>query len=157
MGFEEDIEAIRIKGVDKAARDMLKDVEEAYGEVPYIFQFLKDHPELLVTKILHNNAVFRSSKSLDLKTIELISIAVSAAIRCKHCLEMHIRVAHRVGVNDDEIAAAMLLAANMVNASVLATATREFDEGLEICRACQAGSELCEIHRERQVQESHGQ
>lgn len=125
---------------------MIKTIEEIYGEVPYIFHFMKDSPELLVTKILHNNAIVRNSK-LDMKTIELISIAVSAAIRCSHCLEMHIRVASRMGISDEEIAAAMFLAANLVNASVLATATRELDEEREVCRACQVGT--CEVHEKK--------
>lgn len=141
--LEDELKGILEKGVERSAEEMLKTIEELYGEVPYIFHFMKDSPELLVTKVLHNNAIVRSSK-LDMKTIELISIAVSAAIRCSHCLEMHIRVASRMGVSDEEIAAAMFLAANLVNASVLATATRELDEEREICRACQIGT--CEVH-----------
>lgn len=141
--LEDELKGILEKGVERSAEDMIKTIEEIYGEVPYIFHFMKDSPELLVTKILHNNAIVRNSK-LDMKTIELISIAVSAAIRCSHCLEMHIRVASRMGVSDEEIAAAMFLAANLVNASVLATATRELDEEREICRACQIGT--CVVH-----------
>lgn len=144
MAFEDDLESILDKGAKKYAEEMMKTVQDAYGEVPYIFHFMKGNPELLITKILHNNAILRSSKSLDPKTIELISIAVSAAIRCSHCLEMHIRVATRMGVKDEEIAAAMFLAGNLVNASVLATATRELDEERHFCRDCELGT--CEIH-----------
>jgi len=35
----------------------LKEVEKAYGEVPYILNFMKQSPELLVTKVLYDNAI----------------------------------------------------------------------------------------------------
>ncbi len=148
MSFEDELDAISTKGKEKAAEDILKIIENAYGEVPYVFEFMKDNPEILITKVLHNNAILRSS-ALDMKTIELISIAVSAAMRCTHCLKLHIRVASNMGVSDQEIAAAIFLAGNLVNASVLATATRRLDEERDICRACEISSEECEIHEDR--------
>ena len=148
MGFENELDAILVKGKEKAARDILKSVEDAYGEVPYVFQFMEDSPEILITKVLHNNAIQRSS-TLDAKTTELISVAVSAAMRCSHCLKLHIRIASNLGVPDDQIAAAVFLAGNLASASVLATATRHLDEEREVCRACEIGSGACEIHSEK--------
>lgn len=148
MGFEDELDAILVKGKDKAAQDILKSIENTYGEVPYVFQFMKDSPEIFITKVLHNNAIQRSS-ALDAKTIELISVAVSAAMRCSHCLKLHIRIAANLGIPDDQIAAAVFLAGNLVNASVLATATRHLDEERDVCRACGIGSGTCEIHGER--------
>jgi AhpD family alkylhydroperoxidase len=145
MSFVDDLERIIERGVDDSAEDMIKAVDTAYGEIPYVFHFMKDHPELLITKILHNNAILRSS-NLDAKTIELISVAVSAAMRCSHCLKLHIHVASNLGVSDEQIAAAIFLAGNLVNASVLATATRHLDEEREICRVCEMGNHECEIH-----------
>ncbi len=148
MSFEDELDAILDKGKEKSAEDILKVVENAYGEIPYVFQFMKDNPELLITKVLHNNAILRSS-NLDPKTVELISVAVSAALRCSHCLKLHIHVASNLGVPDDQIAAAIFLAGNLVNASVLATATRHLDEEAGICRACEINSEACDIHGEK--------
>ena len=150
MSFEDELNSIVEKGVEKSAEDMINAVENAYGEVPYVFHFMKDHPDLLITKILHNNAILRSS-TLDAKTIELISVAVSAALRCTHCLKLHIHVASKLGVSDDEIAAAIFLAGNLVNASVLATATRHLDEEAGICRECEMGT--CEIHMNKPKQD----
>lgn len=149
MGFEDELDAILVKGKDKAAQDILKSIESIYGEVPYVFQFMKDNPEIFITKVLHNNAIQRSS-ALDAKTIELISVAVSAAMRCSHCLKLHIRIASNLGIPDDQIAAAVFLAGNLVNASVLATATRHLDEERDVCRACGIGSGTCEIHGAKQ-------
>ncbi len=146
MSFEDDLDRILEKGVEKSADDMIKAVESAYGEVPYVFHFMKDHPELLITKILHNNAILRSS-SLDPKTVELISVAVSAALRCSHCLRLHIHIASNLGIPDDQISAAIFLAGNLVNASVLATATRHLDEEAGICRDCETGT--CEVRLEK--------
>jgi len=143
MVLEDELGGILEKGIDKSAEDMINGIEETYAEIPYIFHFMKDHPELLITKILHGNAILRSS-TLDAKTVELISVAVSAALRCSHCLKLHIRVASNLGVSDDEIAAAIMLAGNLVNASVLATATRHLDEEAGICRSCEMGT--CEVH-----------
>jgi AhpD family alkylhydroperoxidase len=145
MSFEDDLDAILVKGKEKAAEDILKSVESTYGEIPYVFQFMQDNPEILITKVLHNNSIQRSS-TLDAKTIELISVAVSAAMRCSHCLKLHIRLASNLGIPDDQIAAAVFLAGNLVNASVLATATRHLDEEREVCRVCEIESGACEIH-----------
>jgi AhpD family alkylhydroperoxidase len=136
MSFEDDLDRIREKGKEQTAEDMLESIEKTYGEVPYIFRFMKDKPELLVTKILHNNAIIRSSQALDLETQELISIAVAAAVRCSHCLKLHLRIAKRMGISDDEIGAALLIAGNIANATVLAMATRELNEEKEVCQVC---------------------
>ncbi|HNX39920.1 MAG TPA: carboxymuconolactone decarboxylase family protein [Methanothrix sp.] len=145
MSFEDELDAILVKGKEKAAEDILKAVEDTYGEIPYVFQFMKDNPEIFITKVLHNNAIQRSS-GLDARTIELISVAVSAAMRCSHCLKLHIRIASNLGIPDDQIAAAVFLAGNLVNASVLATATRHIDEEREVCRVCEINSQACDIH-----------
>ncbi|MDD4163379.1 MAG: carboxymuconolactone decarboxylase family protein [Methanothrix sp.] len=148
MSFEDELDTILVKGKEKAAQEILRAVKSTYGEIPYVFQFMEDHPEILITKVLHNNAIQRSS-TLDAKTVELISVAVSAAMRCSHCLKLHIRIASNLGIPDDQIAAAVFLAGNLASASVLATATRELDEEREVCRACEIESSVCEIHGEK--------
>jgi AhpD family alkylhydroperoxidase len=106
---------------------------------------MKENPEILITKALYNNAILRSS-TLDARTVELISIAVSAAMKCNHCLELHIRSASNLGIPDGQIAAAVFLAGNLVNASVLATAPRHLDGERKVCRTCEMDSMACEIH-----------
>ena len=121
------IEKILKKEPDKAAEELLKEVEKVYGEVPYILNFMKNSPELLVSRIIYEDAIVRESKRLDAKTIELISISVAAALRCEHCLKLHIRVAQRLGVTKEEIFDAMLIAGSLSNAAVLAEGTRAMD------------------------------
>ncbi|MCX9010573.1 MAG: carboxymuconolactone decarboxylase family protein [Candidatus Methanoperedens sp.] len=122
-----DIEKILKKEPDEAAEELLKEVEKAYGEVPYILNFMKDSPELLVARVIYENAIVREFKRLDAKTIELISIGVASALRCEHCLKLHIRVAGRLGVTKEEIFDAILIAGSLSNAAVLAEGTRAMD------------------------------
>ncbi len=131
------IEKILKKEPQEAAEELLKEVEKIYGEVPYILNFMKQSPELLITKILYDNSIIREFKRLDPKTIELISIGISAALKCPHCLKMHIRVAQRLGVTKEEIFDAILIAGSLSNAAVLAEGTRAMDaEVKEECKVC---------------------
>lgn len=121
------IEKILKKEPDDAAEELLKEVKKAYGEIPYILNFMKDSPSLLAAKIIYENEINREFKRLDQKTIELISIGVSAALRCEHCLKLHIRVAQRLGATKEEIFDAILIAGSLSNAAVLAEGTRAID------------------------------
>ncbi len=131
------LEKILKKPPEEAAEELLKEVEKAYGEVPYILNFMKQSPELLVAKILYDNEIIREFKRLDAKTVELISIGVSAALRCEHCLKLHIRVAQRLGATKEEIFDAILIAGSLANASVLADGTRALDSEIkDECEVC---------------------
>jgi AhpD family alkylhydroperoxidase len=136
------IEKVLKKEPDEAAEELLKEVEKVYGEVPYILNFMRNSPELLVSKVIYENAIVREFKRLDAKTIELISIGVAASLRCEHCLKLHIRVAQRLGVTKEEIFDAILIAGSLSNAAVLAEGTRAMDtEKLELKDKC----EVCGI------------
>jgi AhpD family alkylhydroperoxidase len=122
-----EIKKILEKEPDEAVEELLKEVEKSYGEIPYILNFMKYFPELLVAQVLYDNEKIREFKRLDAKTIELISIAVAAALRCDHCLKLHIRVAQRIGMTKEEIFDAILIAGSLSNAAVLAEGTRAMD------------------------------
>ena len=143
-----DIEKIqRIMRMDpeEATEELLESVEKYYGEIPYILQFMKETPELLVPKILYDSAIIREFKRLDPKTVELISIGVSAAIRCDHCLRMHIRVAEKLGLSKEEIFDAILIAGTLSNATVLAYATRALDSETENECGSGSGCAVCDV------------
>jgi len=143
-----DIEKIqRIMRMDpeEATEALLESVEKYYGEIPYILQFMKETPELLVPKILYDSAIIREFKRLDPKTVELISIGVSAAIRCDHCLRMHIRIAEKLGLSKEEIFDAILIAGTLSNATVLAYATRVLDSATGTERGSRSGCAVCDV------------
>ncbi|MGP8330261.1 MAG: carboxymuconolactone decarboxylase family protein [Methanosarcinaceae archaeon] len=139
----EKIREILKKEPEDAVDELLDDVKKRYGEIPYIMDFMKSMPELLITKVLYDNSIMREFKRMDPKTVELISIGVSSALRCDHCLKMHIRVANRIGITKEEIFDAILIGGTLSNASVLAEGTRALDSELscdgdtgEMCDVC---------------------
>lgn len=138
----EKIRKILKKEPEDAVDELLGDVKERYGEVPYIMNFMKDMPELLIPKVIYDNSIMREFKRMDPKTVELISIGVSAALRCDHCLKMHIRIANRLGITKKEIFDAILIGGTLSNASVLAEGTRALDSEL----SCEGGTgEMCNV------------
>ncbi|MEZ5335764.1 MAG: carboxymuconolactone decarboxylase family protein [Methanolobus sp.] len=123
----EKIKEILDKEPEEAVDEILSDVEKRYGEVPYIINFMKDMPELFVSRMIYENTVLREFKSMDPKTVELICIAVASALRCEHCLRAHVRVAKRLGVSKEEIFDSVLIASTISTAAVLAEGTRSLD------------------------------
>jgi AhpD family alkylhydroperoxidase len=98
---------------------------------------MRQSPELLIAKVLYENQIIREFKRLDAKTIELISIGVSAALRCEHCLKLHIRVAQRMGATKEEIFDAILIAGSLSNNAALAEGTRAMNSELkDECKVC---------------------
>ncbi|MBZ5563642.1 MAG: carboxymuconolactone decarboxylase family protein [Acidobacteriia bacterium] len=57
--------------------------------------------------------------ALDLKTKELISIAVSAALKCEGCLEGHIKKALEIGATKQEISDSLVVAIGIAAAGVV--------------------------------------
>ena len=131
----EDIVEILKNDPQKVIPKLLDDVREQYGEVPYIMNFMKDLPEIFIPKTLYDNSIMREVKNLDQDTVELISIGVASALRCEHCLKMHVRVAKRKGISKEKIFSAIMIGASLSNAAVLAESTRalasEFPERME--------------------------
>ena len=120
----EDIVEILKKDPERAVPELLEDVRKQYGEVPYIMNFMKDLPEIFIPKTLYDNSIMREFKKLDPETVELISIGVASALRCEHCLKMHIRVAKRRGIKKEKIFYAIMIGASISSAAVLAESTR---------------------------------
>ena len=138
----EKIREILKKEPEDAVDELLGDVRKKYGEIPYLMNFMKDMPELLIPKVLYDNSIMREFKRMDPKTVELISIGISAALRCDHCLKMHIRIANRIGITKEEMFDAILIGGTLSNASVLAESTRALDTEL----SCEEDTgEMCDV------------
>ncbi|AGB48444.1 alkylhydroperoxidase AhpD family core domain protein [Methanomethylovorans hollandica DSM 15978] len=137
---------------EEIVEKMLADIKKQYGEVPYIVNFIKDMPELFISRMIYTNSIMREFKRMDPKTVELISIAVASALKCGHCLKTHIRAAKRLGVSKEEIFDTILISSTVANASILAEGTRAIDtefastvEGKDpSCMFCTFNSELQE-------------
>lgn len=147
------IKEILDKEPEEAVEDILEDVEKRYGEIPYIINFMKDMPELFISRMIYENNVMREFKRMDPKTVELICIAVASALRCEHCMKTHVRVAKRLGVSKEEIFDSVLIASTISTAAVLAEGTRSVDSVFHEsckempdsnCTICNINSELSE-------------
>lgn len=136
LDFEEKLAQIVRQGADVTADDWLKDIEKEYGRVPLIFRRMSERPEVLISHLLYKGTVAETSP-LDPKYVELISMAVGAALKCPHCTSYHMQAAVKMGATREEILEVILLSGMISNSSVLANAYRIVDEKLEKCIPCE--------------------
>lgn len=134
--FEERLAQIVAQGADVTADEWLQKIEEEYGRVPLIFKRMGERPEVLISHLLYKGTVAQTSP-LDPKYVELISLAVGAALKCPHCTGYHMQAAFKMGASREEILEVILLAGMISNSSVLANSYRIFDEKLEQCIPCE--------------------
>jgi AhpD family alkylhydroperoxidase len=138
--FEERLAQIVRQGLDGTAKQWMKVIEEDYGRVPLIFKRMGERPEVLISHLLYKGTVAQTSP-LDPKYVELISMAVGAALKCPHCTGYHMQAAVRMGATREEILEVILIAGMISNSSVLANAYRIFDEKVEPCVPCEVEEE----------------
>ncbi len=80
------------------------------GQLPEVFQAM-GRTGAFLNDMLHLSE--SAGKGLDPKTKELIAIAVSAVNGCEYCVSAHRAGALEAGVTDEEITAAIEIAAQM--------------------------------------------
>jgi AhpD family alkylhydroperoxidase len=132
-GFERILEEIVETGAKETGKEWMDAIREDYGRVPLIFERMAERPDVLISHLLYKNSVTKTS-SLEPKYVELISLAVGAALQCTHCTDYHIRAALRMGASRNEILQAILIAGLTAQSTVLADAYRTFDNAE--CEAC---------------------
>lgn len=93
---------------DAKAAAIQKKLEGAFGFLPEVFQAMGRNGEFLEAAL---KVAEVSGKGLAPKTKELIIIAVSAVNGCKYCVDAHRAAALKAGVTDEEITAAIEVAA----------------------------------------------
>ncbi|BBL69196.1 carboxymuconolactone decarboxylase family protein [Methanoculleus chikugoensis] len=134
MDFEKVLTKVMERGSDVFAEDLLREIENEYGRVPLIFERMAERPEILISHLLYKGAVVETSQ-LEPKTIELISLAVGAALKCSHCVEYHMQSAMAKGATRAEILEVILIAGMLANSAVLADAYRVVN-GSTPCPSC---------------------
>lgn len=123
MDFERVLTKVVERGSNVFAEDLLREIENEYGRVPLIFERMAERPEILISHLLYKGAVVETSQ-LEPKMIELISLAVGAALKCNHCVEYHLQSAMAKGATRAEILEVILIAGMLANSAVLADAYR---------------------------------
>jgi len=96
-------------GDDKAVK-VQESVEKKFGFLPETFQAMGRNGDFLQAML---SLAESAGKGLDAKTRELISVAVSAVAGCAYCLDTHRAMALKAGATDEEITAALEVAAMM--------------------------------------------
>ena len=107
---------------DDKAKEIQKKLEGQFGYLPEVFQAMGRNGAFLET-ILKLAEV--AGKGLDPKTKELICIAVSAVNGCGYCVDAHRAIALKSGITDEEITAAIEVAAAM-------SAFNKFNGGIDL-------------------------
>ena len=98
------------KSGDAKAVRVQESIEKSFGFIPETFQAMGANGDFLERVLSISQA---AGKILDPKTKELIAIAVSAANGCEYCVAAHSASARQAGVTDEEITAAIEVAAMM--------------------------------------------
>ena len=96
------------KNGDPKAKSIQENLEKTFGKLPNVFQAMGRNGDFLESILKLSEA---AGRGLDPKTKELIIIAVSAVNGCTYCLDAHRSAALATGVTDDEITAAIEVAA----------------------------------------------
>ncbi len=134
--FEDRLRHIVEKGAAATAEEWLGIIETEYGKVPLIFRHMGERPEVLISHLLYKSTVGETSP-LDPKYVELISMAVGAALKCPYCTSYHMQAAIKMGATREEVLETILLSGMISNSSVLANAYRIVDDKLEKCLPCE--------------------
>ena len=141
--FEATLKEIVALGGEKTAALGMQNIEKEYEKAPLIFKRMAERPEVLISHLLYKSSVTETS-SLDPKYVELISLAVGAALHCQHCTSYHMQTAVKKGATREEVLEVILLAGMISNSSVLANAYRIFDEKMSRCLPCSnSGVDTC--------------
>ncbi|MCP4615387.1 MAG: carboxymuconolactone decarboxylase family protein [Bradyrhizobium sp.] len=90
--------------------ELYEGIKAKLGRVPNVHQAMGVNPAFLGSMLQLSAA---AGKGLDMKTKELINIAVSSVNNCRYCLDAHVAIAKKHGVTDAEIHAAVECAAAM--------------------------------------------
>ena len=93
---------------DAKAQQIQSNLEKHFGKLPNVFKAMGRKGDFLEAMLKLSEA---AGQGLDAKTKELIIIAVSAVNGCTYCLDAHRSAALMAGVTDDEITAAIEVAA----------------------------------------------
>lgn len=95
---------------DAKAQEIQKNLKQNLGFLPEVFQAMGRNGAFLEALLKLAEA---AGKGLDPKTKELICIAVSAVNGCGYCLDAHRALALKAGITEEEITAALEVAAAM--------------------------------------------
>ena len=106
--------------------------ENAYQELLKESPFNSMYPEFMAEEAAEYfaefNMLFSDASPIARKEARLVAVAVSAALRCEYCIAAQIESAKNEGATDDEIKAAVQIAAEVARFSTLLYGNEFTDE-----------------------------
>lgn len=107
--------------------EILKKIESYFGFVPKIFQVLSDNPPALKAYFEKSENLMKDN-CLPPLTKEFISIGGASALGAEHCLLTHLKVARKLGAQEDQLLLAILMGSFIAETDALATSLRVYEE-----------------------------
>jgi len=97
--------------------------DQNYEELVKESPFNEMYPEFMAQEAAEYfkvfNKLFSDESPIEVKEARLIAVSVSAAIRCEYCVSAQVHLAKESGATDDEIKAAIQIAAEIQRFSTL--------------------------------------
>ena len=97
--------------------------DQGYQELVKESPFNEMYPEFMAQEAAEYfkvfNKLFSDESPIEVKEARLIAVSVSAAIRCEYCVSAQVHLAKKSGATDDEIKAAIQIAAEIQRFSTL--------------------------------------
>ena len=113
---------------DEITDGLYAEIEETFGQVPFIFPALSERKEQFIFNSLGDLFTGRP-ESLDPKTAEIASIAATAACGANQCLGFHIKTALKSGIlTRNQILDTILIGAMINRTRCLASSLRTFEK-----------------------------
>jgi len=109
---------------DSISDDILDDMREMLGSMPFILSVQRERPEYFALSSLADETVCRP-EHLSPKTAELVALAAAARGGAEYCMKVHIRAAAKEGASQNEIYDTIMIAALVGKTRVLSPALRE--------------------------------
>ena len=97
--------------------------DQSYEELVKESPFNEMYPEFMAQEAAEYfkvfNRLFSDESPIEVKEARLIAVSVSAAIRCEYCVSAQVHLAKKSGATDEEIKAAIQIAAEIQRFSTL--------------------------------------
>ena len=80
-----------------ATKVMDKMLEEKFGFIPLVAQYLLKRPDFYVPGMAMGKDIYATPKNIPMMWVELISLGVAFALQNEHCARVHIEEAFKAG------------------------------------------------------------
>jgi AhpD family alkylhydroperoxidase len=110
--------------VEQKDKEILANIARENGWIPNPLKLMENRPGTVQTFMEHKARIFNKKEQV------LISLAVAAAIRSEHCMNVNAEEAKKEGINKDEIVQALLITSLMVGNSLLHIAYKAMNKSV---------------------------